>query len=53
MAATVLIVDDDIQVRTFLASLLETEGYTVLQAADGKQGQAFGPPGAMSVRVRV
>ena len=36
----ILIMDDDIQVRSFLAALLETEGYTVLQAADGKQGQA-------------
>ncbi len=33
----VLIVDDDEQIRSFLATLLEVEGYTVAQAANGKQ----------------
>jgi CheY-like chemotaxis protein len=47
----VLIVDDDIQVRTFLATLLETEGYTVLQAADGKQGQALCDQGDISLLI--
>ena len=47
----VLIVDDDIQVRTFLASLLETEGYTVLQAADGKQGQALCDQGEIALLI--
>ncbi len=36
----ILVVDDDPQVRSFLATLLETDGYTVVQAADGKQAQA-------------
>jgi len=47
----VLIVDDDIQVRTFLASLLETEGYTILQAADGKQGQALCDEGGVDLLI--
>ena len=38
--AKVLIVDDDVQVRSFLAALLEVEGYAVVQASNGKQGQA-------------
>ena len=36
----ILIVDDDAQVRSFLATLLETDGYTVVQAGDGKEAQA-------------
>ena len=36
----ILVVDDDAQVRSFLATLLETDGYTVIQADDGKQAQA-------------
>ena len=36
----ILVVDDDAQVRSFLATLLETDGYTVIQAGDGKQAQA-------------
>jgi hypothetical protein len=47
----VLIIDDDIQVRTFLASLLETEGYTVLEAADGKQGQALCDQGEIALLI--
>ncbi|HEX4595818.1 MAG TPA: response regulator, partial [Bryobacteraceae bacterium] len=39
-STNVLIVDDDVQVRSFLATLLEAEGYTVRQAADGVEGQA-------------
>jgi len=38
-AAKVLIVDDDAQVRCFLAKLLEIEGYQVLQASNGKEAQ--------------
>jgi CheY-like chemotaxis protein len=36
MRAEVLVVDDSADLRTFLASVLEDEGYTVLQASDGK-----------------
>ena len=35
-----LLVDDDAQVRYFLATLLETEGYTVVQASNGIEAQA-------------
>jgi CheY-like chemotaxis protein len=40
-AAKILIVDDDAQVRCFLAKLLEIEGYDVIQACDGKEAQAW------------
>jgi CheY-like chemotaxis protein len=40
-SARILIVDDDVQVRSFLAALLEAEGYTVLQASDGREVQAL------------
>jgi DNA-binding NtrC family response regulator len=41
--ATILIADDDIVIRTNLRLLLESEGYRVVEAADGNQaGQAFG-----------
>jgi CheY-like chemotaxis protein len=36
MAPAVLVVDDDAGLRAFLASALEDEGYTVLQASDGQ-----------------
>jgi CheY-like chemotaxis protein len=36
MAPAVLVVDDDAGLRLFLASALEDEGYTVLQAPDGQ-----------------
>ena len=39
-AATVLIVDDDAQVRCFLGKLLDIEGYRVLEASNGKEAQA-------------
>jgi CheY-like chemotaxis protein len=35
MATTVLVADDDAEVRAFLAALLAEEGYVVVQAADG------------------
>jgi PAS domain S-box-containing protein len=37
--AKVLIVDDDTQVRSFVATLLEVEGFEVSQAANGRQAQ--------------
>jgi len=40
-SATVLIVDDDPGVRQFLAESLESFGYAVLQAEDGKAGLAL------------
>src|SRR3972149_9824271 len=38
MAATVLIIDDEPDVQTYLATLLEKEGYTVATAGDGEEG---------------
>jgi CheY-like chemotaxis protein len=35
MAGKILVVDDEEDVRTFLSSVLEREGYEVLVAADG------------------
>ncbi len=36
--AKVLIVDDEEDVTTFIGTLLEDNGYSVIKAADGKQG---------------
>jgi two-component system chemotaxis response regulator CheY len=36
--ARMLIVDDDAQIRTVLRSMLEREGYDVIEAADGREG---------------
>jgi CheY-like chemotaxis protein len=33
----VLVVDDDAEIRRFLCDLLESEGYTVLSACDGRE----------------
>ena len=38
MAKRVLVVDDEMDMRTFLTTLLETSGYKPLSAADGKEG---------------
>jgi CheY-like chemotaxis protein len=35
---TVLVVEDDPWIRSLMADLLASEGYTVIQAADGKAG---------------
>ena len=40
MAKKVLIVDDELDVRTFVKTLLETSGYKPLSAVDGKEGMA-------------
>jgi two-component system, cell cycle sensor histidine kinase and response regulator CckA len=37
--AKILIVDDDAQIRCFLAKLLEIEGYDVMEACNGKEAQ--------------
>jgi len=38
MAKKILIVDDELDVRTFLSTLLETSGFKPITAADGKEG---------------
>ena len=38
MQGTILVIDDDDQVRSMLKTLLEKEGYTVQGACDGKEG---------------
>ena len=38
MSKTILVIDDDDQVRTLLVKMLEFEGYAVLEAPDGKVG---------------
>lgn len=38
MAVKVLVVDDELDMRTFIITLLETEGYKPLSAVDGKEG---------------
>jgi len=38
MAKRVLVVDDELDMRTFLTTLLETSGYKPLSAVDGKEG---------------
>lgn len=38
MAKKVLVVDDELDMRTFVTTLLETSGYKPLSAVDGKEG---------------
>jgi DNA-binding response OmpR family regulator len=38
--AKLLVVDDDAQMRAFLAALLESRGYRVFEACNGKEAQA-------------
>lgn len=38
MAKKVLVVDDELDMRVFTATLLETNGYKPISAEDGKQG---------------
>ena len=40
MTATVLTIDDDAMVRSFFGDILEEEGYEVLSAATGAEGEA-------------
>ena len=37
MAKKILVVDDELDIRTFIITLLETEGYKPLSAVDGKE----------------
>ena len=36
--ATILVIEDDDQIRTILREVLEEEGYDVVEARDGKEG---------------
>ena len=38
MAKKILVVDDELDMRIFISTLLETSGYKPLKAADGKEG---------------
>ena len=40
-SAKILVVDDDVQELSFLVTLLEAEGYRVLQASNGKEARAI------------
>lgn len=40
MAKTILIVDDSASIRQMVAFTLKTDGYTVIEAADGVEGLA-------------
>jgi len=41
MTATVLTIDDDAMIRSFFGDILEEEGYEVLSAATGAEGEAL------------
>jgi DNA-binding NtrC family response regulator len=41
MTATILTIDDDEMIRSFFGDILEEEGYEVLSAATGAEGQAI------------
>jgi two-component system cell cycle sensor histidine kinase/response regulator CckA len=38
---TILVVDDNVEIRRLAKSLLESAGYTVVTAADGEEGLCF------------
>ena len=39
--ASILIVEDEAELRNLFALILEMEGFTVLQAADGQKGSGY------------
>ncbi|MCK8600941.1 response regulator [Desulfoferrobacter suflitae] len=41
MAKKVLVVDDELDIRVFMTTLLETSGYKPIAAEDGQQGLEF------------
>ncbi|MDH3589281.1 MAG: response regulator [Gammaproteobacteria bacterium] len=41
MSACILVVDDDISVRTLVSAALSSRGYEVTQAVDGRMGVAY------------
>ena len=41
MSHTILVVDDEADVRAFLSAVLEKRGYRVVTAADGKQAYSI------------
>jgi len=46
---TVLIIEDEVDVRNFAARVLEMEGYDVLQAGDGEEGMRLVGEGRISL----
>jgi two-component system NtrC family response regulator len=38
MSATILVIDDEVKIRSLLARIIELEGFSVLQAATAKEG---------------
>jgi CheY-like chemotaxis protein len=54
--ATILVVDDDDAIRTFVGEALEDEGYTVCAARDGREAlaaAAAAPPCAILLDMRM
>jgi len=47
--ATVLIIEDEDDIRTFASRVLELEGYHVLQAVDGDEGLRLARQGGISL----
>lgn len=41
MAQTILVIEDEPDVQTYLVTLFEENGYEVLRASDGKEGEAL------------
>ena len=51
MSATILVVDDETNLRKVLSATLKREGYDVVQAADGEEGLALFDRGGIDVVV--